>query len=41
MAPQLVKDQAGLAYAKTTYERDVGLLVRGIVSQATLDSEKA
>jgi len=38
---QLLKDQASLAYAKTTYERDVGLLARGIVSQATLDSEKS
>src|SRR5262245_51839002 len=37
----LIKDQASLAYAKTTYERDVGLLARGIVSQATLDSEKS
>jgi HlyD family secretion protein len=38
---QLIKDQAGLAYATTTYERDAGLLQRGIVSQATLDSEKS
>jgi HlyD family secretion protein len=38
---QLVKDQAGLVYAKTTYERDSGLLQRGIVSQATLDNEKS
>ena len=38
---QLVKDQASLTYAKTTYERDVGLLKRGIVSQATLDNEKS
>lgn len=38
---QLLKDQASLGYAKTTYERDVGLLARGIVSQATLDSEKS
>jgi HlyD family secretion protein len=38
---QLIKDQASLAYARTTYERDVGLLQRGIVSQATLDSEKS
>jgi len=38
---QLLKDRASLAYAKTTYERDVGLLARGIVSQATLDSEKS
>ena len=38
---QLLKDQASLAYATTTYERDVGLLARGIVSQATLDTEKS
>jgi HlyD family secretion protein len=38
---QLVKDQAGLVYARTTYERDSGLLARGIVSQATLDNEKS
>jgi HlyD family secretion protein len=38
---QLLKDQAGLTYAKTTYERDSGLLQRGIVSQATLDNEKS
>jgi HlyD family secretion protein len=38
---QLAKDQAGLVYARTTYERDVGLLKRGIVSQATVDSEKS
>jgi HlyD family secretion protein len=38
---QLVKDRASLVYAKTTYERDSGLLQRGIVSQATLDNEKS
>jgi HlyD family secretion protein len=38
---QLVKDHASLVYAKTTYERDSGLLQRGIVSQATLDNEKS
>src|SRR5262249_47751504 len=38
---QLVKDRASLVYAKTTYERDSGLLERGIVSQATLDNEKS
>ena len=38
---QLVKDQASLTYAKTTYERDSGLLQRGIVSQATVDNEKS
>ncbi|HYW93527.1 MAG TPA: efflux RND transporter periplasmic adaptor subunit [Gammaproteobacteria bacterium] len=36
---QLAKDQAGLAYAKTNYERDRPLYQRGIVSQDTLDSE--
>jgi HlyD family secretion protein len=38
---QLAKDQATLALAKTTYERDRGLLQRGIVSQATVDSDKS
>ena len=38
---QLAKDRATLAYAKVTYERDVGLLARGIVSQATVDSDKS
>src|SRR5499426_4136270 len=38
---QLVKDRASLVYAKTTYERDRGLLERGIVSQSTLDNEKS
>ena len=38
---QLLKDQASLAYAKTTFERDSGLLQRGIVSQATLDNDKS
>ena len=38
---QLVKDRANLAYAKTTYERDSGLLQRGIVSQATVDNDKS
>jgi HlyD family secretion protein len=38
---QLAKDQANLAYAKTTYERDVGLLKPGIVSQTTVDSDKS
>jgi HlyD family secretion protein len=38
---QLAKDQATLAYAKTTYERDSGLLQRGIVSQATVDNDKS
>jgi len=37
---QLGKDQANLAYTKLTYERDVGLLKRGIVSQDTLDSAR-
>jgi HlyD family secretion protein len=38
---QLLKDQASLAYAKTNYERDRGLLKRGIVSQDTVDSDKS
>ena len=39
---QLVKDRASLVYAKTTYERDSGLLERGIVSRRELeDSEQA
>ncbi|MDA8109066.1 MAG: efflux RND transporter periplasmic adaptor subunit [Betaproteobacteria bacterium] len=38
---QLVKDQAGLAYAKVNYERDRGLVARGIVSQDTVDADKS
>jgi len=38
---QLVKDRANLTYAKTTYERDRGLLQRGIVSQATVDGDQS
>jgi HlyD family secretion protein len=38
---QLAKDQAGLAYAKTTYERDVKLLEPGIVAQTTVESDKS
>jgi len=38
---QLTKDHASLAYAKTTYERDVGLLKPGIVAQTTVDSDKS
>jgi len=38
---QLNKDQASLAYQKINYERNVGLLKRGIVSQDTLDSAKS
>lgn len=38
---QLVKDQAGLSYAKSNYERDLGLLGQGIVSQDTVDSDKS
>jgi len=38
---QLAKDQAGLAYAKLNYERDRGLVVRGIVSQETVDADKS
>jgi HlyD family secretion protein len=38
---QLVKDQAGLAYAKISYERDAGLLGKGVVSRDTVDSDKS
>ncbi len=38
---QLNKDRASLTYQKITYERDVGLLQRGIVSQDTVDSAKS
>jgi len=38
---QLEKDRASLTYGKITYERDVGLLKRGIVSQDTLDNAKS
>ncbi|HMA90429.1 MAG TPA: efflux RND transporter periplasmic adaptor subunit [Burkholderiales bacterium] len=38
---QMVKDQASLAYAKINYERDRGLVARGIVSQDTVDSDKS
>jgi HlyD family secretion protein len=38
---QLAKDQAGLAYAKLNYERDRGLVARGIVSQDTVDADKS
>lgn len=38
---QLIKDKAGLAYAKTNYERDLKLLKKGIVSQDAVDSDKS
>jgi HlyD family secretion protein len=38
---QLVKDQASLAYAKVNYERDRGLVARGIVSQDTVDADRS
>jgi HlyD family secretion protein len=38
---QLNKDRASLVYEKLNYERDVGLLKRGIVSQDTVDSAKS
>jgi HlyD family secretion protein len=38
---QLRKDQANLAYDKIAYERDAGLIKRGIVSQDTVDSAKS
>ena len=38
---QLEKDNASLAYAKTNYQRDQSLLKEGIVSQDTVDNDKA
>ena len=38
---QLVKDQAGLEYARVTFMRDAGLLKRGIVSQDSVDSDRS
>lgn len=38
---QLTKDRAGLSYARVNYQRDLGLLARGIVSQDTIDSDKS
>jgi HlyD family secretion protein len=38
---QLVKDQATLAYAKLTYDRNRGLVGRGVVSQDAVDSAKS
>jgi HlyD family secretion protein len=38
---QLQKDQASLAYAKTNYARDQGLVGRGIVSQDAVDNDKS
>ena len=38
---QLHKDEASLAYAKTSYERDRGLQADGVVSQDTLDSDRS
>ena len=38
---QLVKDQASLAYAKISYDRDAGLLSKGVVSQDAVDSDKS
>lgn len=38
---QLRKDQAGLTYARTAYDRDVALRKKGAVSQDALDSEKS
>ncbi|HJU24750.1 MAG TPA: biotin/lipoyl-binding protein [Casimicrobiaceae bacterium] len=38
---QLSKDQATFAYAKTSFERDDGLLARGIVSQDTVDNARS
>jgi HlyD family secretion protein len=38
---QLEKDKAGLTYAKLNYERDRGLVARGIVSQDSVDADKS
>ncbi len=38
---QLLKDQASLHYAQVNYERDRGLLARGIVSRDTVDSDRS
>jgi HlyD family secretion protein len=38
---QLKKDQASLAYAKISYQRDLGLLNNGIVSRDTVDNDKS
>jgi len=38
---QLEKDRATFAYARTNYERDVKLQKQGVVSQETVDSDKA
>jgi HlyD family secretion protein len=38
---QLKKDQAGLALAKSNYERDKGLLEQGAVSQEDIDSDRS
>ena len=37
---QLEKDRANLAFAKLIFERDAGLLERGIVSQETVDTAR-
>jgi HlyD family secretion protein len=38
---QLDKDRASLVYAKVSYERDAGLLGRGVVSRDTVDNDKS
>ncbi len=38
---QLKKDQASLAYAKITYQRDLGLLKAGVTSQEEVDNDKS
>ncbi len=38
---QLLKDQANLTYDRIAYQRDLGLVKRGIVSQDTVDSAKS
>jgi HlyD family secretion protein len=38
---QLLKDQAGLTYAKLNYTRDLSLLKKGVVSQDNVDTDKS
>lgn len=38
---QLKKDQASLAYVQANYQRDLGLLKRGVVSQDVVDADRS
>ena len=38
---QLLKDQASLTYANLNYDRDLGLLKQGVVSQDQVDTDKS